>query len=134
MFIVPTFPRSYSRSALSAFFADAHDARRTPAVDIAETDTAYAVTLDVPGVAKGDVQVTIDGRRVAIEAKGAVAEEKTDDARRVVYRERSASHFARSFTLPVELDKEQSTAKLENGVLTLTLVKRSPAVSRLQIN
>jgi len=136
MFIVPTFTRSYARSfarsPLSAL-VDA-DERRTPAADIAEADTAYVVTLDVPGVAKDDVQVTIEGRRVSVEAKSAVTEEKKDDAQRVVYRERNTSHFARSFTLPVELDKEQSTAKLENGVLTLTLVKRSPAVSRLQIN
>ena len=134
MFIVPTFSRSYPRSALSSLLFDAPQERRTPAVDIAETDTNYTVTLDVPGVAKEDVQVTIEGRRVSIEAKSGVAEEKKDDAQRVVYRERSVSHFARSFTLPVELDKDQSTAKLENGVLTLTLVKRSPAVSRLPIN
>ena len=134
MFIVPAFSRSYPRSALSSFLLDAPQAHRTPAVDISETDTNYALTLDVPGVAKEDVQVTIEGRRVSIEAKSAVAEEKKDDAQRVVYRERSVSRFARSFTLPVELDKDQSTAKLEHGVLTLTLVKRSPAVSRLQIN
>ena len=52
----------------------------------------------------------------------------------LIYRERAASRYSRSFTLPAELDEAQSSAKLENGVLSLTLTKRRPAVSRIQIN
>jgi len=100
---------------------------------VAETDTAYTVTLDLPGIAKEDVKVSIDGRRVDIEAQTAQSEERKD-SERIVYRERASSRYARSFTLPAELDEAQSSAKLENGVLSLTLTKRRPAVSRIQIN
>lgn len=107
---------------------------RTPALDVAETERAYTVTLDLPGIQKSEVKITIDGRRVDLEAQAAKAiEAPKDGADRVVYTERSATRYARSFTLPVELDQAASEATLENGVLTLTLVKKQPATTQLQI-
>jgi HSP20 family protein len=98
-------------------------AARSPALDVAETDNAYTVKLEVPGVAKEDVKVSVEGRQVTVQAQAAVSTEKTD-GERIVYRERSAARFARTFTLPVELDQAESVARLEQGVLTLTLPKR----------
>lgn len=107
---------------------------RSPALDVAESDQAYTVTLDLPGVAKDNVKVSIEGRRVQVEAQsGKTAERKEGD--RVLVRERAASSYARSFVLPVELDQERSTAKLDNGVLTLELAKRGGAsVKQIAIN
>ena len=130
MFIVPfTHPARFARSVDRYFAADA--GARTPALDLAETDTAYEVTLDLPGIAKEDVKVTVDGRRVSVQASSQRADEKKDGDR-IVYRERAETRFERTFTLPVELDQTESGAKLDNGVLTLTLVKRA-AASRAQI-
>jgi hypothetical protein len=54
---------------------------------------------------------------------------------RIVYRERTAGSYARRFTLPAEVDQSQSAARLDNGVLTLTLGKRSAAASaQLTVN
>jgi HSP20 family protein len=106
--------------------ADAKPAPRVPALDVAETDTAYTVTLDMPGVAKELLDVSIDGKLVKVEAR-AQSDEAQKDGDRVVYRERAVSHYARSFRLAVEIDQAASTAKLDNGVLTLTLVKRVAA-------
>lgn len=114
-----THPRQVAR-ALRQFDADA---TRTPALDISEDDKAYAVTVDMPGVAKEAVKVRIDGRRVHIETATAEAAEPTDGSR-VLYRERRAASYARSFALPTEIDQGQSQARFENGVLTLNLVKR----------
>ena len=84
---------------------------RRPAIDVAESDTAYVVTLDVPGVSREDVKVSIDGRTVSIVAE-ARAETPASDAptdatadapkaaERVILRERATASFARSFTLP----------------------------------
>ena len=138
MFLVP-IPRSsdWVRSFLFDESVDrlfdktpAQSARpRSPALDVAESDQAYTVKLDLPGVAKDDVKVSIEGRRVQIEARaGKTAERKEGD--RVLVRERAESSFARSFVLPVELDQERSTAKLDNGVLTLELAKRRSASAR----
>jgi HSP20 family protein len=108
-------------------------AARTPALDVAESDKAYTVKVDLPGVDKSDVKVSIDGRRVSIEAETKKDEEKKEGDR-VVYRERSVSSFARSFTLPHDVDEAESNARLDNGVLTLTLVKKqSTPTARIKV-
>jgi HSP20 family protein len=99
---------------------------RSPALDVAESDQAYTVALDLPGVAKDDVKVSIEGRRVQIEARTGKTAERTE-GERVLVRERAESSYARGFVLPVDLDQERSTAKLDNGVLKLVLAKRRRA-------
>lgn len=115
-----THPRHVTR-VLRQF--DAVDAARTPALDISEDDKAYHVTVDMPGVAKEAVKVRVEGRRVQIETATAEAAAPTDGSR-VLYRERRAASYARSFSLPTGIDQTQSQARFENGVLTLNLVKR----------
>jgi len=157
MFIVPVARRAAVRArhfdrlfddAFDQFFArpaaDSAPVRR-PAIDVSESDAAYVVTLDVPGVTRGDVKVSIDGRSVSIVAEaraeapaanapadtGSEAPQATE---RVILRERAVASFARSFTLPSEIDQAASQARLDNGVLTLTLAKRSPAATQLTVN
>jgi HSP20 family protein len=138
MFLVPVTRRSsdiartFDRLLDDRFFfgaAEAASRARRAALDIAESDTAYTVTLDVPGIAKDDVKISIDGKVVRVEAQAQAGSEKKD-GERVLYRERSVSSVKRSFALPVEIDEAASTAKLDNGVLTLTLSKRQPATAR----
>lgn len=116
-----THPRHVVR-VLRQFDADA-DAARTPALDVSEDDKGYHVTVDMPGVAKEAVKVRVEGRRVQVETVAEEAAAPTDGSR-VLYRERRAARYARSFSLPVEIDQGQSQARFENGVLTLNLVKR----------
>ena len=97
---------------------------RNPALDVSETDRVYTVKLDMPGVSKDDVKVSIEGLQVTVQAQSERKEEKKD-GERVIYRERTASSYARTFTLPIEVDQAESGARLEQGVLTLTLPKRS---------
>ena len=119
------FDESFDRFFVPGM-AQQEAAARSPALDVAESERAYTVTMDLPGVAKDEVKIAIDGRRVNVEARTDKSEERKD-ADRIVYRERSASSFARSFTLPGEVDQSQSSARLENGVLTLDLAKRRAA-------
>ncbi len=138
--------------------AAAEPAPRTPALDVAESDRAYTVKLDVPGVSKEDLKVSIDGRRVTVRTQKQAAAQATtattdapsdtavttpaqDSATvlastdRIVYRERAVASYARSFTLPVEVEQADAGAKLENGVLTLTLPKRNARVAaQLTVN
>jgi HSP20 family protein len=99
------------------------DAAQVPAMDVSESETGYSLSFDLPGIVKEQVKVSIDGRKLSVEAAPAEAAAETEGAR-VVYRERSAPRFARSVTLPVELDASSSKARFANGVLTLTLVKK----------
>ena len=98
-------------------------AAQVPAMDVSESEAGYSLSFDLPGIVKEQVKVSIDGRKVSVEAAPAEAAAETEGAR-VVYRERSAPRFARSVTLPVELDASTSKARFANGVLTLKLVKK----------
>jgi len=148
MFLVPIAPANRSASdfarSLERLFDDsffdrsrssgAHVAQRSPALDVAETDAGYSISLDLPGVVKSDVKIAIDGRRVSVSAQ-AQREDTQKSGERVIYRERSSASFARSFTLPDEIDQDASQAKLDNGVLALTLAKkRAPAAKQLSVN
>ena len=114
--------------------SDTNQSGRSPALDVQETDTSYVATLDMPGVAKEDVKVNIEGRRVSIEAQTQSAT-PPDESKRMIYRERVQTKFARVLTLPNEIDQTASAAKLENGVLTLTLQKRQTSqASTLNVN
>ena len=109
-------------------------ATRSPALDVAETERAYTVKLDLPGVAKEDVKIAIEGRRVSVEATTARGDEKKD-GERVLYAERSVASYARSFTLPVDVDQAESSARMEHGVLTLQLAKRGASkATQLTVN
>ncbi|MCM0610127.1 MAG: Hsp20/alpha crystallin family protein [Ideonella sp. WA131b] len=134
MFIVPS---SRDTRHLSRLFDDAFDrffgqvampapegmASRSPALDVAESDRGYTVKLEMPGVAREDVKVSIDGRQVTVQAQNP-QQEARKDGERVVYRERSVPSYARTFALPVEIDQAEAGAKLEHGVLTLYCPKR----------
>jgi HSP20 family protein len=96
---------------------------RSPALDVTESERTYTVHMDLPGVNKGDVKVIIDGRRVSIEARSSPTNDKKAGDR-VLCRERQAASYGRSFTLPTEIDQSESQARLDSGVLTLTLTKR----------
>ena len=116
---------------------------RTPALDVSETDTAYNVVFDVPGVAREQIKVSVEGRRVSIETvdlpkavpvEGAAAE-APKEATRPLYRERSNARYARTVSLPAEVDQTASQANFDNGVLTLTLAKKvATGATQLNIN
>jgi HSP20 family protein len=127
--------RSIDRLFDNAFgHGGSEPALRSPSLDVAETEGGYTVAIDLPGVSKDDVKITIDGRRISVSAQ-TQREEAKKDGERLIYRERSASSFARSFTLPEEVDQDASQAKLDSGVLSLTLAKKRAAAARhLTIN
>ncbi len=125
----PFFGRLFDQ-AFRDFFAasDSPDqALKKLSMDVTETDKGYLVHADLPGIEKDAVKIQIDGPRVTISAESKKEDEKTEGGK-VIYRERSASQFYRSFELPAELDAATAEAKLENGVLTLTLPRKAQAV------
>jgi len=113
--------------------AKAGSAARTPALDVSETDTTFVVTLDVPGVTRDQLKVTIEGRRLNVETTAQETAQATTAGERVIYRERGVPVYQRTVVLPAEVDQVQSEAKVENGVLALTLVKKVPN-GAVQIN
>jgi HSP20 family protein len=138
MFLVPVtrsssdLARSFDRlfdDNFDRLFGNGSTALRSPSLDVTETESGYKVVIDLPGVAKEDVKITIEGRQVSVSA-ATQREDVRKDGERVLYRERSTSSFARSFTLPQEVDQESSQARLDNGVLTLNLARRRLATGK----
>jgi HSP20 family protein len=97
-------------------------ALRSPALDVSETENSYILQLDLPGVAKEAVKVRIEGRKISIDAEQTRAEAR--EGEQSLYRERAVTRFSRQINLPKEVTQSNSSAKLDNGVLTLTLSKR----------
>lgn len=103
-------------------------------VDVKESNGEYTVQAEMPGVKKEDINVQIDGNRVSISAEVKRESEKKE-GERVLRSERYYGAVARTFSLASELDDTKASAKFENGVLTLTIPKKSaPAARRLTIS
>ncbi|MDP0500364.1 MAG: Hsp20/alpha crystallin family protein [Verrucomicrobiota bacterium JB022] len=91
-----------------------------PAADWLEEDKNYLVHLELPGVPKEAVNISVQDGVLTVEAKQEAKEEN---------RQRRF-HYRRSFHLPDTVDAEAVTAKLEHGVLQLTLPKAEKAQPR----
>ena len=122
------------RSPEAAALSEAQAAATRARMDVIDRNDRFEVLVDLPGVSKEDIEVTIEGNRVSIAAQAKRnAEEK--DGERVIHCERFRANYARSFELPVEVVEDGATAAFENGVLRLTLPKRSAvAGKRLQVH
>lgn len=106
-------------SSLSQWPAEA----LSPRLNATESDKAFEVQAELPGVKKEDVKVGIERQRVTIEAESK-REQEQREGETLLYTERSASRFVRSFMLPVEVDDASAEARMENGILTLILPKK----------
>jgi HSP20 family protein len=98
-------------------------------VDVVESNGAYVVAAELPGVRKEDIQVTIDGASVTLAAE-VKREKEVQSDERVLHTERVFGKLTRSFTLPQELDEERAEAQFRDGVLELKLPKKAAAQRR----
>ena len=98
-------------------------------VDVAESEAAYVVSAELPGVKKEDIQVAINGNQVTLSAE-VKREREAAEGNRLLHVERSYGKASRSFTLPQELDEAKAEARFRDGVLELTLPKKAAAARR----
>ncbi len=93
-----------------------------PSVNTREASDAYYIEIDLPGVKKEDVDVSVDKNVLTISGKRESSEEvKEDDYYRV---ESAYGKFSRSFTLPENVDVEKIQASSEDGVLEIAIPKQ----------
>lgn len=95
--------------------------RRMPAVDVAETDKAYEITADLPGLEEKNIEVKLANDVLSI--KGEKQEEKEEKEKDYYRCERSFGSFERSFQVPDHVEED----KIEAGVLSVTLPKSAAA-------
>lgn len=92
-----------------------------PAVDIAEKDTAFEITAELPGLASKDVDVSLKNGNVII--RGEKQEQKEEKAKDYYLKERQYGTFERSFAVPEGVDKSAIEATFNNGILKVSLPK-----------
>lgn len=83
---------------------------------VRQDDKAWTLSLDVPGVAREDLGIAVDGNVV-----------------RITTRPEAQRQYRFAYALPQDIDADATTAKLEHGVLTLSLAKKQPVVTARQI-
>lgn len=105
-----SFDRSFERFLNDSFFGVAS----VPKVE--QTEEAWTVSLDVPGVSREQLTIDVDGAVVRVAT--------VQDAPR---------QYRAAYELPAEIDAEATSARLDNGVLTLTLGRKKPVVTARQI-
>ena len=93
-------------------------------VDVKEDDKAYTVHAEIPGVKKDDIHVDVDGSQVSIRAELKMDKEEKN-GEKLIHSERFYGMASRSFSLPLEVDEKGVVAKYKDGVLDLTLPKKS---------
>jgi len=100
----------------------------SPSVDIAEGKDIYTVKVELPGIDKKDVKVTVQDNVLMIQGeKKQEIESKDENYHRV---ERSFGSFARSFRLPSLVKADKIDATYKDGVLTITLPKSEEAKAK----
>jgi len=104
-----SFDRSFERFLNDSFVG-------ATGVKVDQNDDAWTLSLDVPGVTREQLSIDVDGSVVRVQT--------VQDAPR---------QYRAAYELPAEIDAEATSAKLDNGVLTLTLAKKKPVVTARQI-
>jgi HSP20 family protein len=100
----------------------------TPAVDIEETDSAYRIEAELPGLNKDDVQITMENNVLRIAGERKLEKDvRKDNFHRI---ERVYGTFQRSFALPQQVDSEHVQASFKDGILTVLVPKSAQARPR----
>lgn len=97
-----------------------------PAVNIYETEEGYLVEADMPGVSREGLEIYLDQNELTLLGRRPAGVEAGTER----YRESSGADFRRVFELHPEIDTQRITARMDQGVLTLTLGKREETKPR----
>jgi HSP20 family protein len=101
-----------------------------PTVNISETDKEYLLEMAAPGLQRSDFKIEIDDRVLTISSEKEESKEEKVESNGYTRKEYSFNSFARSFTLPEDINESDIDAKYENGVLKLTLPKVKANVAK----
>lgn len=123
-------PFTMARELLSwdPFYGGRQVTAFAPAFEVKETTDTFVLKADLPGVAESDLDVAVHNNVLTVSGTRQ-AEERKEGESYALY-ERQFGSFSRSFSLPDMADNERIEAKLENGVLTLSIGKKAEAKPR----
>ena len=97
------------------------------AADIFEAEAALSVVLEMPGVDKSNVDVSVEGGVLVVEGR---VDFSKYEGMHPVYTEYNVGHYRRTFSLSNKIDQGAISAEMKDGVLTVTLPKAEAAKAR----
>jgi HSP20 family protein len=98
-----------------------------PAVDVRETQEALLFDVELPGLTKENIDITVENNILTISGERKFEKETTEKEGEYHRLERSFGHFSRSFTLPTGVRTDKIDAKFEHGILNIVLPKQEGA-------
>lgn len=118
--------------ALDSLFSDLFYEPRTPnrwnpRMDISEEDDQYVVDLEVPGVKKEDLNITVEGDLLTLSGQKNIQREVRNDQTGTLHKERFFGTFSRSVRLSEQVNEENIEATINNGILTVRIPKIQPS-------
>ena len=103
-----------------------------PAVNVKESETAYTMELAAPGIKKEYCRVSInDEGNLAIAIENKVEHKHEDKSHHYLRREFSYANYEQNYTLPDDVERDKISAKVEDGILTVTMPKKEKEVKKL---
>jgi HSP20 family protein len=93
-----------------------------PAVDLIDKKDRLIAKVELPGVEKKDVKISLSDNNLTIQ--GEIKKEEETRKENYYYRERAYGNYARTISLPAEIDKDKISAKFKNGILEVTIPKK----------
>lgn len=123
-FFTPAEPRSYAGAPATSGTGGGMGAM-WPSLDVEETDQAYTITAELPGMDPKDVHLDLKDNALTLSGEKRSERHEGDGGRR--YSERSFGRFERTVPFPAEIDADKVEARCDNGVLTITLPKNARA-------
>ena len=94
-----------------------------PRIEVSENEKEIRITAEMPGLERGDVEITLEGNMLTLRGENQREREKDDKNQNVHVSERSYGVFVRTIELPQGIDPESVQATMSNGVLTITVPK-----------
>jgi len=115
--------------AMDDVFAPEHYTTWMPRLDATESENAYVVTIDLPGIKRENIKINFD--RGVLSVSGTRESEQTKNGNgRFYVSERPFGTFSRSLRFARDVDSDKIEAKLDHGVLTITVHKAATALPR----
>ncbi|MEH6411661.1 MAG: Hsp20/alpha crystallin family protein [Hyphomonas sp.] len=124
------FQDVWQSNGLERHFASGNGAISMPEIEVSETDTAYLIEADLPGMSENEVEVNVADGILTIEGERKHTENKKENG--IQYSERSYGMFKRSLQLPNDVKEGDIKATFKNGVIHVELPKSPEKVEKVR--
>jgi HSP20 family protein len=99
---------------------------RMPIFDMTDKGDRYELQVELPGIEKDKTNVTVTKDSIEISGEQSMEEQEVNKRKRYLYKERSYKSFYRNIPIPEEIISSKVTAKMNNGILNVELLKKTP--------